>query len=121
MAGEFRFVFFTKAYKETLTFYRDVLGLPIVGGWDRGEDDQGTLFGAASGIIEVIYHTSQSVAPLQQAFIVFEVEDVDGYYQHLQEKGVSIEEKPTDRPWGHHDFKLLDPNGITVGIFSKIS
>ena len=120
MAREFRFVFFTTAYEDTLAFYRDALELPIVGGWDRGVDDRGTLFGAASGIIEVIYHKSQSVKPLQQAFIVFEVEDVDELYHRLQQKGVPIQEAPTDRPWGHRDLKLRDPNGLIIGIFSKI-
>ena len=52
--GEFRLVFYTRDYEATVAFYRDGLELPIVGGWDRGPEDRGTLFQAAAGIIETL-------------------------------------------------------------------
>ena len=52
--GQFRFAYFTPLYEETLAFYRDGLGLPIAGSWDRNPADRGTIFGAASGLIEVL-------------------------------------------------------------------
>ncbi len=53
-AGQFRFSYFTPEYEATLAFYRDGLGFSILESWDRGLDDRGTLFGAASGVIEVL-------------------------------------------------------------------
>jgi catechol 2,3-dioxygenase-like lactoylglutathione lyase family enzyme len=56
--GQFRFVFHTKDYESTVAFYQDGLELPILRRWDRGPDDQGVLFGAASGVIEVLKNPS---------------------------------------------------------------
>ena len=53
-AGEFRCAFFARDYARSLEFYRDELELPVVDAWDHGPDDQGTVFGAASGLIEVL-------------------------------------------------------------------
>jgi catechol 2,3-dioxygenase-like lactoylglutathione lyase family enzyme len=61
--GEFRFVFYARDYENTVGFYRDGLGLPIVGGWDRGIGDRGTLFSAAGGIIEAISARGRDFAP----------------------------------------------------------
>ncbi len=46
--GEFRYVFYAprERYEDTLAFYRDVLGLPIVGGFSHG-----TYFQASMGVI----------------------------------------------------------------------
>ncbi len=52
--GQFRFSYFTPNYDTTVSFYRDDLELPVVESWDRSADDRGTLFAAASGIIEVV-------------------------------------------------------------------
>ena len=43
--GEFRFSYFTREYEATVAFYRDGMALPVVGSWDRGSEDRGTLFG----------------------------------------------------------------------------
>jgi hypothetical protein len=53
-SGQFRFAYFTPEYASSVTFYRHGLELPILESWDRGPDDRGKLFGAASGIIEVL-------------------------------------------------------------------
>ncbi len=52
--GQFRCAFFARDYEAAVVFYRDGLELPIVQQWDRGPDDQGTLFGAAAGIVEIL-------------------------------------------------------------------
>jgi catechol 2,3-dioxygenase-like lactoylglutathione lyase family enzyme len=52
--GQFRFAYFTPKYEETVAFYRQGLELQSIEAWDRTPDDRGTLFGAASGVIEVL-------------------------------------------------------------------
>ena len=52
--AQFRFCYFTAKYEETVAFYRDGLEFPLLESWDRNPDDRGSLFGAASGIIEVV-------------------------------------------------------------------
>ena len=122
--GEFRFAFFARDYEATLTFYRDGLELPIVGSWNRGPDARGTLFSAASGIIEVLglprhpKDTSvwDSNAP-QGVMMVIETEDIDAWYKLAVDKDLPIKEELTNQKWGHRSFRLTDPNGITLYIF----
>ena len=42
--GQFRFLFTPKNYADSVTFYRDGLGLAIDHDWDFGPADRGTVF-----------------------------------------------------------------------------
>ena len=59
--GEFRYVFYTAVdqYEPTISFYRDVLALPVTGGFSHG-----TYFQASTGVIEVIQDAVVLVSPL---------------------------------------------------------
>ena len=122
MRGEFRFIFRAKDYEASVTFYRDGLELPIVGSWDRGPAQRGTLFQAASGIIEVLaLAPGQEYTPLQGGELAYEVDDVDEWYRRVQEKGLPIRRELADKPWGHRAFSVTDPDGIKVIVYSIIS
>ena len=95
---------------------------------DRGPDDQGTVFRAASGLIEVLrlprLQEPDGVwdyrAP-QGAWIVVEADDVDAWYGRVVEKGLPIKEPLMDQEWGHRSFRLVDPDGIELFVFSNIN
>lgn len=125
--GQFRFSYFTPQYEPTVAFYRDGLELPILESWDRNPNDRGTLFAAASGMIEVLTLPKGAESshlwddrPPQGAFMVIEVDDVEKEYQRAVRKGLPIKQKLTDQKWGHHSFCLLEPNGLTLYLFSAI-
>ena len=121
MTGEFRFIFRAKDYETSVTFYRDELELPIVASWDRGPAQRGTLFQAASGIIEVLaLAPGEEYTPLQGGELAYEVDDVDEQYQRVQEKGLPIRGELADKPWGHRTFSVTDPDGIKVIVYSII-
>ena len=124
--GEFRCAFHARDYDGTVSFYRDGLGLPIVEEWDRGPEDQGTVFGAASGLIEVLGlppnqepETIWDYSKPQGVMVVIEADDVEAWYGRSLDKGLSIREGLANKPWGHRTFLLNDPNGVIVYIFSK--
>jgi catechol 2,3-dioxygenase-like lactoylglutathione lyase family enzyme len=124
---QFRFAYFTPKYEETLAFYRDGLELPTIGAWDRNPDDRGTLFGAASGVIEVLAlpdsgHSDHlwDARPPQGVFMVIEVDQVESLYQHAVERGLPIQEALKEQPWGHRSFCVRDPNGLTIDFFSEL-
>lgn len=124
---QFRFAYFSPKYKETLAFYRDGLDFTVVGAWDRSPDDKGTVFRAASGMIEVLALPSSGESdhlwdkrPPQGAFMVIEAEDVDFLYQRALERGLPIQDRLKDQPWGHRGFCVRDPNGLTIYLFSEI-
>ena len=50
----------------------------------------------------------------------FCVEDVDAEYKHLIALGLTPEDSPEDHPWGDRGFTVLDPNGVSLYIYSDI-
>lgn len=121
MTGEFRYIFRAKDYQTSVAFYRDGLELPIVSSWDRGPAEKGTLFQAASGIIEVLaLAPGAEYAPVHGGELCYEVDDVDAWYERVQENGLTIRKGLADRPWGHRTFSVTDPDGIKVILFTKI-
>lgn len=122
---QFRFAYFTPVYDETVAFYRDGLGMPVIHGWDRSPDDRGTLIGAASGMIEVLAlpmgggsdHLFDARPP-QGAFLVIEVDHVEDSYLRAKEKRLPIQQELKDQSWEHRSFCLREPNGLTLYFFS---
>jgi catechol 2,3-dioxygenase-like lactoylglutathione lyase family enzyme len=124
--GQSRFASFTPAYEATVAFYRDALELPVIEMWDRHPDDRGTLFGAASGMIEVLAFPERvesshlwDARPPQGAFMVIEVDQVEARYQRAVDKGLPITRALTDQAWGHRSFCVCEPNGLTLYGFSE--
>jgi len=124
--GQFRFSYFAPEYDATVAFYRDDLQLVVLESWDRSTDDRGTLFAAASGIIEVVLRSDTRPSahrwddrPPQGAFMVIEVPDVDQAYQRATERRLSIRQPLTTQPWGHRSFCLQEPNGLILYLFSE--
>ena len=81
--GQFRCGYVTPKYDATVAFYRDDLQLVVLESWDRGADDRGTRFAAASGSIEVLFRSTSRAAshcgdarPPQGGFMVIEMPDV---------------------------------------------
>jgi catechol 2,3-dioxygenase-like lactoylglutathione lyase family enzyme len=53
------------------------------------------------------------------------VEDVDAWWRHVQEQGLTARydvkaEPPADRPWGLRDFVIIDPTGVLWRIGQNI-
>ena len=116
---EFRFSFFTQKYKESIVFYKDILKLPVVYSWNRGFNDSGYLFKAASGHMVVLQSATKQVEPLMDAVLLIEVEDLDKQYNFCKEQGVEIVQEIQKREWGDKDFKIVDPNRLVLGFYSR--
>ena len=115
---EFRVVWFPRDYDASVAFYRDTLGFPVVGGWDRGPDDRGALLAAGSGIVELIQlHEGQAYIPPAGMGLYVEVDDVDALSEQLA--GVALS-PPENRPWGHRVLSIADPDGVDVTLFSPV-
>ena len=124
MSREFRFVYFTPVYDETVAFLRDALGLPVSDSWDRPGDHRGTVFAAASGLIEVLENAELRRGASHTAsggpFVAIEVEDVDALHARIAAKGVPVHHPLADKPWDHRGFSVLDPNGVEIAFFSLV-
>ncbi len=116
---EFRFSFYTQKFKETIAFYKDTLCLPVVGHWNRGFNDSGYLFKAASGHIVVLQSATKQVEPLMDAVLLIQVEDIDKQYQFCLAQEIEIVQDIQKREWGDRDFKIIDPNRLVLGFYSR--
>ena len=118
---EFRFIFKSRDYEETVAFYRDGLELPVAGGWDRSADDRGTLFRAASGIVEIkrLPSDREYTQPVG-VWMAIEVDDVDAAYARVIEKGLPVKEELADQMWGHRNFSVVDPSGVEVVFYQVV-
>lgn len=124
---QFRFAYFTPKYDETVRFYRDGLKLALIDEWDRGPDDKGSVFAAASGMIEVLMRPSEAVPSHmldartpQGAFMVIEVENVDEKFRKAIESNLPIAQELKDQPWGHRNFCVTEPGGLVLYLYQEI-
>ena len=116
---EFRYYYFTKRYEETVSFYKDRLGLEVMRSWDRGELDRGTIFWSPNrtGLIEI---EEGSEAPVLGGALYIEVDDVDDWYKKLADKEIKIIQPLSDMSYGHRSFKFEDPNKLVIGLFKYL-
>lgn len=132
--NEFRFVFFAPPdqYDAAIAFYRDVLGFPINGGFGSAADEmRGSYVRAARGIFEIISDPTEGdflrlalapgevFQPARGGYFLVEVENVDELYDRLTSAGTVIARPLMDWPWGFREFRIQDPCGNTLSLFSR--
>lgn len=119
--GVFRVQIYTKEYEQMRHFYGTVLRLPVLVCRETGRDDRVCVYGAASGQIEVIYAPPGMEVPVSNGWTLqMQVENADRYCEQLQAQGWTIQREPQNQFWGHRNFKVLDPSGLELTIYSDI-
>jgi catechol 2,3-dioxygenase-like lactoylglutathione lyase family enzyme len=48
------------------------------------------------------------------------VDNVDGYYQELKQRGAQFISQPADKPWGMREFGVRTPDGHRIMIGQEI-
>lgn len=116
---EYRSVLYVKDYDANVQFYGQGLELQSNYSWDDGPDDRGIKYLAAGGTIEIVRRDP----PLEQGAVTIMIEalDVNACYAAMKQKPyLHFIEELADRPYGIRVFRLLDPNGNDVVIFSYL-
>ena len=124
MPKTLRVVLNVSEFDQVVAFYRDLLGLPLVGGWDRGPTDRGALLQAAEGgVVEVVGHGANFVAPrYADVAIAIQLEDrrsVDRLHEQLRSAGASISQ-PVLQSWGHYSMAIHDPVDVEVVLYAEL-
>ncbi|NEN07300.1 VOC family protein [Diaminobutyricibacter tongyongensis] len=114
---------------ESVSFYRDALGLEVrndvASGGHRwvtlGSEEQPEL-----GIVLSEPHAGRSQADgdtLQELVtkgvlgpIVFWTDDLDATFETLRAAGAEVLQEPIDQPWGPRDAAFRDPSGNMIRI-----
>lgn len=116
---EFRAIFYVKDYEANVKFYGEGLELESNYSWNDAPDDRGIKYLIAGGFLEIIRR--EPPLPQGAASIMIEAENVSVCYHHLKKKNYLVfSEELSDRPYGIRCFRLLDPNGNDVVIFSYL-
>ena len=53
-------------------------------------------------------------------YIYINVDNIDGYYQGLVDKGYQPSNEPRDWPWGNREFVLRDPDRYKLCFYQQI-
>lgn len=114
-------LFVTEKLEETKRYYLDKLGFQVT--FDQPEYLQ-VRYGAA-GAPELCFMRPDAVpnAPPRPVFagngviVSVPTEDADSACKRMQQKGATIEDQPSDKPWGWRSFLVRDPNGVVLDFF----
>ena len=101
--------------RNSVRFYRDVLGMEIVYG---GED---AFFSSlrAKDAEHPILNLEQGHSVAGWGRMIFYVADVDAFWEYLRGKGLNPE-SPRDASWGERYFHMPDPDGHELSFARPI-
>ena len=96
-------------YAQTLTFYRDSMGLAIA-----REYPGGTIFFAGQGLIEIAAHGRGEAPSTFHGAVWLQVRDLQKARTELVLAGVAIVRDAEQESWGLHEMWITDPDGIPI-------
>ena len=118
-----QFAFKARDFDASVHFYETILGMRRITVWDR-EDGRGIVLSVGGKAAIEIYGAPKGQfydGPTPSGMdIVFEVENVDQWYERLIVTDLRIADPPQNHDWGGRTFIVYDPDGIPIEIFSSI-
>ncbi len=110
---------------KSLAWYTDVVGFTVEERWMR----DGLLAGVSLRAGKATFMLGQDdwkKGRDRQKGVGFRLycettQDVDALAKKIEARGGTLDQQPTDQPWGMRDFALTDPDGfkITIGKVTK--
>jgi catechol 2,3-dioxygenase-like lactoylglutathione lyase family enzyme len=114
----FVFVVTTARFDESVRFYRDLLGMELLEEWT--EFGHGAvLTGGGHARVELIeLDVPDGALPRHAPFLGLQVDDVQDRHDRLLAAGAKVVSPLADRAWGGRGFGVLDPNGVSINVYS---
>lgn len=120
--GEIRLL--TGEYAASFRFYRDVMEFPLDWGHEQSGYAQFRLGSVVLALLErhTMAETVRVVAPTgDHCVLTFVVDDVDGAYRQLRERGARPAGEPQDRTdWGYRVAHVRDPEGNLIELYAPL-
>ncbi len=106
--------------EKSLAWYRDVFGLSVAERWERG----GKLMGVelrAGDVSFMIGQDDWQKGRDRKKGVGFRIyletrQDIDALARAIEARGGTLDQQPTDQPWGSRDFTLSDPDGFKITV-----
>jgi len=121
---ELRVAITTDAFERLVSFYRDGLGLEPAQVWP---DDQGRalVLNMGKATLEVFDETqAQTIDHIEvghrisgQVRFALQVPDLKAAMQRLLAHGATLVHPPVVTPWGDHNVRIQDPDGMQITLF----
>lgn len=115
--------------EKALSFYRDALGLTVLGKVEKGPYQWITLAAPEDPGSKIVLsqphagRTQEDGDALARLLakgslngVIFSTSDLDATFQRLEKAGVDVVQGPTDQPWGVRDCAVRDPAGNMIRI-----
>jgi lactoylglutathione lyase len=122
---ELRLAVTAQDYPESLRFYRDDLGLPVVKSWDEpsgsgaildaGRATLELLSPAQADLIDEVEVGRRVAGPVR---VALEVEDSAQTARRLEAAGAVALGEPVETPWRHRNVRLDGPAGLQLTLFT---
>lgn len=106
-----RFMLHPRDFDRSERFYRDVLGLHPMREFGSGST-RGVVFFLGGGYLEITERAEESPSSATELWL--QVRDVRRAEAELREAGVPIVESAVVKPWGLHELRVSDPDGLTL-------
>ena len=110
-ANEFRFIRLVRDLAIHRAFYEKVFEWPVVTEWDSG-----VMFDTGAAVFELI-QDPQAEKPNASTRISISVPDVWLLFENLKDK-VTIVFPIRDNSWGDTSFRISDPDGFYITLFT---
>ena len=100
-------------FERSFRFYAENLGLHVYREWGGGST-RGVVFFLGGGFLEL--SGSSRTEASESVSLWLQARDVDAVGDELEEVGVDVIERPTEKPWGLREMQIRDPDGLIIVI-----
>lgn len=121
---ELRVAVTTSDYERLVKFYCDGLGLEPAQIWNNG-DGHALILNMGQATLELFDEAqAQTIDQIEagkrvsgQIRFAFQVPDLQAAMQRLLANGATLVHAPVITPWGDHNVRLQDPDGMQITLF----
>ena len=108
----------------SIEWYRDVMGFVVANAIEHEGQRVGAMIIAGS-IQFLLGQDDFAKGRDRQKGIGFRLycvseQDIDELAATIRARGGTLDQEPTDQPWGARDFSVVDPDGFKISISSGI-
>lgn len=113
-------------FARSLKFYCEGLGIEPAQVWTEGEN-QAVLLEMGTGTLELFNENQAEMVDQIEAGerlsgqirLALQVPDLIASMDRLIDHGALLEHPPVVTPWGDHNVRLRDPNGMQITLFEE--
>lgn len=112
---------YVRDLKESLDFYKNIVGLKIDQRIDMGKDNAIVFLGDGETKLELIYDGDNKDIDIGESISLgFEVESIEEKMEFIKDKGLKIHSGPFNPAPTTKFFFVLDPNDLKIQFVENI-